>query len=165
MKRIFLTVITIFILLIVSNPLNAQLSVGAGLGYGSDIEEVGIDLRANYYFNQKFGAGTSFLYYLDGVEGISIRELNLNGHYLYLSNDRFSAYGLVGLNFFTIKLSNAIFGDNNKASETGLNIGSGGFYWLNDKFGLHGEARYVLGDASQLVLQIGATYMVGGGKK
>jgi len=139
-----------------TTQLQAQFSLGAGLGYGFDIEEAALNIRANYAFTEEWRAAPDFLYYFDGEEGISIYEINLNGHYVYVDDDGFRSYALGGLNILAISIE-----DFDGDSEVGLNLGNGVEYDFTDSIAGFAELRFAIQDESQLVLSLGAMFRLG----
>lgn len=133
----------------------AQLSAGAGLAYGSDSKDLGIQLRGIYQFNETWRAGGDFIFYLDGVENLSISELNTNAHYVFKNDETLQLYGLAGLNLLIVSISEFGLGT---ASELGINLGGGVGYPFTEKLTGIGEIKLSLGDASQLVLSVGVVY-------
>lgn len=132
----------------------AQLSVGAGVSYGSEVEAVGIQPRVVYAISGPWRAAADFNFYLDGKEKVTYWDLNLNGQYAFHESDALTAYALAGLNFFhaEVDTGSSLPGfEDVSETETGLNLGAGIQLPLGRLSGLL-EARYVLGDYDQLVL-------------
>ncbi len=143
------------------NPysVQAQLSIGAGIGYGTEVEEVGIRLNAMYRIIDKVRASADFLYYLDGIEDVYLFETNINGHYILVDKDKFLAYGLAGLNIYTAGVS--FDGENYSDSEVGLNLGAGGQYKFSPKISGLAEVKYAISNIDQLVIGIGVLVNLG----
>lgn len=99
----------------------AQISVGGGLGFGLDVEELAIQGRGVYEINDKFRGEGDFNYYLDGTDGVSYWELNLNANYMIATEGALEFYALAGLNFFHFSTDLGIFGETSD-TDTGLNI-------------------------------------------
>jgi len=130
----------------------AQLSAGAGLAYGSEIDEIGVQVRGVYQITEMWRAGADIILWLDGVDDASIWELNLNAHYAFLNSGSTILYALAGLNVATVKAGDA------SNSKTGINLGAGAQIPLIDNIGAFAELRYVLGDADQLVIAGGIIF-------
>ena len=142
---------------------DAQLQAGGGISYGTEAEAVGIQPRIVYTISEPWRAGADFNYFLDGDEGISYWDLNLNGHYVFYTSEKLSAYALAGLNFFHVSVDNnpSIPGfEDVSDTDTGLNLGAGLQLPLGRLSGLL-EARYVLGDADQLVISACVMFPLG----
>jgi opacity protein-like surface antigen len=144
-------------LLFVTTTAQAQLSVGGGLGYGLDIEELAIQARGVYGINDQFRGEADFNYYLEGTDGLSYWEFNLNANYMITNTGGFDIYALAGLNFFHFNIDLGPFG-NSSDTDTGLNIGGGAEMGLTDSVKLFGEAKFALGGAEQLFLAVGALF-------
>lgn len=153
-KRILfpLLLFTIFL----STSSYSQIKAGAGLVWGSEVEEIGFQLRGIYTINEAWRAGVDFIFWFDGVEDVSIWEMNTNAHYIFSTSEKANLYALGGLNFFTLKLDTS--NGSNSSTEVGLNIGAGGELFFTDKISGIAELRYVLGDADQLVIGAGVLF-------
>lgn len=149
---------------------NAQfVKAGAGLMYGSEIEQVGLRGDAVYQINDEFRiVGDLGFYFPDktdfgGGDEMTVRwwELNGNVNYIFYSDEEqnLMAYGLGGLNFLNISVKSDIGGSTstNSDSEVGLNLGAGIEYGL-DFADLFGELKFVVGDADQLNLGAGLRF-------
>lgn len=140
---------------------SGDINIGAGLIFGTEIEQPGIKADGYYTINEEFRAGVDIGYFFpDNFPGGDINwfEFNLNGNYIFASEDELSAYALSGLNFSSLKID---FDNNGSSSNTeiGLNIGAGGEYALD--FGaLFAELKYVISDADQLVVGAGVRFKV-----
>ena len=143
-------------LLFVTNTVQAQLKVGGGLAYGFDIEDLALQGRGVYGINEHFRGEADFSYYLEGTDGLSYWEFNLNANYMIINAGGFDIYALAGLNFFHFS-TETILG-NFSDTDTGLNIGGGAEMGLTDSVNLFGEAKFALGGAEQLFLAVGALF-------
>jgi outer membrane immunogenic protein len=143
----------------------AQVRVGGMLGYGTEVEQWGLGVNAEFFLNEKMAIAPNLLFYFpekrNGLK-FSYWELNGNFHYYLLSEDAVSIYGLAGLNLITIKVkaTDDFLDDyDNSESELGLNLGLG----VNFKVGgvlPFGELKYVAGDADQAVLLLGVKFPI-----
>lgn len=138
---------------------NAQFLLGGGVGYGTEVEAISIQPRAVYTITGPWRAGADFNLYLDGDEGVSYWDLNLNGHYVFHDTEGFKAYALAGINFLHVKVDFGLVEGSD--TETGLNIGAGAQLPIGPLNGLL-EARYVIGDADQLVISATVLFPLGG---
>lgn len=147
----------LFVLLLLGITTNAfaQLRLGAGIGYGADIEELGLQLRVLAPFSSEWRGDANFIYYLEGNDNISFWELNFNGNYVFFNNGRNSVHALAGLNFFHIGRE---FRDDN--TELGLNLGIGAIFGLNGPINLLTDLKFSTGDAGQLVLGLGILFLL-----
>lgn len=148
----------LLVLLFVATTAQAQLSVGGGLGYGFDIEALGIQGRAVYGITDQIRGQADFTYFLEGTDGVTSWEFNVNGNYMLTSSGGFDIYALAGLNFAHVTVDLGPFG-NASNTDTGLNIGAGAQMGLSDNLNFFGEAKFSLGGSDQLFL--GAGVLIG----
>ncbi len=153
MKKLFLSFVLVFASFF---SLNAQTGLGGGIAYGFDVSELGIQLRGVHQFNDTWGGGADFIYYLEGVEDVSIWEFNANAHYMLTSTDQATLYALAGINLFGASVS--FLGETVSNTETGLNLGAGGKIGISDNISGIGELKFSIGDASQLLLAAGILF-------
>ena|SRR5690625_3011587 len=128
-----------------------DITAGAGLSYGTDIEEIGLTVQAYYAFTNEIRGGGSFTYYFTG-DNWNANEFNVDVHYLFRNEDGLILYGLGGLNFSTVSVS--FMGQSNSETDTGLNIGGGVEYDLGSVY-LFGEPKFTIGGFEQLQLTAG----------
>lgn len=145
---------------------SGDISIGGGLGYGTEIESLGIQAGGVYVINEQFRGAADLIYYLPNDSfgwDFSWFEINANGHYLFVTEDDLIAYALGGLNISTLKYDypdNAFFnGGSVSESEVGLNAGAGLEYNLDFAF-LYAELKYILSSADQLVATAGLRFRI-----
>jgi opacity protein-like surface antigen len=172
MKKL-LTVGTLVIgLIFLSNTnLHAQdgsgdISIGGGLGYGTEIESIGIQGGGVYKINEQFRAAADIIYYFpDEIGGgfdYNWMEFNANGHYIFTEDDGLVAYALAGLNFARVSIDypdNDFFDGSYSETEVGLNIGAGLEYNIDFAL-LYAELKYALSSADQLVISAGLRFPI-----
>ena len=152
-KLIQVTGFSIIILMIASIPAKAQMSAGAGLAFGSEIEQVGI--QADLHFRLaavpaiKLGAG--FIYYFP-KDNRDFYEVNLNGAYIFYEEFMFKSYAYTGLNYARSKIGT---GDASVTENAfGLNAGIGAEYDFGPILAF-GDLKYVVSKFDQPVFSIG----------
>ena len=176
-------VVAFSVLLGVAAPAAAgEVIIGAGLGFGSEIEMPGLQVGGYYAFAGKLanlrvgGDVDGFMPNSDrgvGGEGkVTWFDLNANAQYLLpgLPEDSpFAVYGLAGLNFAIVHASFTYDPGVNQRDlsntevEPGLNLGAGAEYDL--KFAAaYAEAKYVISQADQLVVFAGLRFAMPTGK-
>src|SRR5690625_5743311 len=116
------------------NQQNPPYTIGVGLMYGTEIEQLGIRVDGYYTINPDIRAGVGLGYFFpdDFIGGVrKWFDLDLNGNYFVYSEESLSIYGLAGLNiaFLTIDFDGI---DSETVTEIGLNLGAGVVY--NVKF-------------------------------
>ena len=150
----------------VQNNAMAQLNVGGGIAYGSDIESAGVQVGGTYFLLQEQGIrlAADLLFFFPGedVPGVDLNvwEFNANGHYIFNEADAFLAYALAGISLATVSLDLGQFGGDVSDSELGLNAGAGIEYSIGG-VKLYAEGKIVLGGFDQLVLSGGVRVPIG----
>lgn len=141
-----------------------DISIGGGLGYGTEIESLGIQAGGVYVINEQFRGAVDLIYYFPNDSfgyDITWFEINANGHYLFVTEEDLIAYALGGLNFATLNYDypdNQFFGGGSVSeTEIGLNVGAGLEYNL-DFAKLYAELKYALSSADQLVISAGLRF-------
>lgn len=166
-KTLLATFSLLFLLGIASiqNKAAAQLQVGGGLAYGSDIESAGVQIGGTYFLLEEQGIrlAADLLFFFPGddvLSDINVWEFNANGHYIFNEGDAFLAYALAGLSLATISIDfGGVLGEVS-SSELGLNAGAGIEYGIGG-IKLYGEGKLVLGGFDQLVLSGGVRVPIG----
>lgn len=167
MNKLTCILFAAFISIAFSNIASAQISVGGGLAFGTEVEELGIQAGGVYTINEEFRAAADFIYYLTGDDNdfggdFTWWEFNANGHYLFVTEEDMIVYALGGLNFasFSYDFNFEGFGGGSVSeTEIGLNIGAGLEYGLGFA-DLYGELKYALSSADQLVLSAGLRFPI-----
>jgi opacity protein-like surface antigen len=163
MKRIILILIAFFSF----TTVNAQISLGGGLGYATEIDNLNFHLDGNYAFNEKWEGAATFTYYLTGEEAagfdLSWYGFDFNAHYNFSEYTNGKIYGLAGLNIMMVSVSyddpTGMIGDiSTSDTDIGLNIGVGTKYALNEKLSLFGEAKYTIAGAGFFNLGAGLLF-------
>ena len=146
-------------------PLFAQINVGGGLSFGTEIENIGITAKATYGIDDQWEGGASFTYFLPksfGPVDWTFWAINLDAHYLKNVSDKFTIYPLAGLNIGGITIDSDSFGGFNPGSTTnteiGVNIGGGAYLNISEKLKGFGEIKYVIGGFDQLTLGAGVLF-------
>lgn len=142
----------------------AQFAIEGGLGYGSDIDRLGIKGSVIYDIegvDELQFAGGLILYLPESENDVSWTwtEVNVNAEYHFLDEANFSVYGLGGINRTRLSISGDHWGMGS-GSSSGLNIGGG----LVTDIGLallDVELKYVLMDNwSRAVLSAGLRFPI-----
>lgn len=138
----------------------AQPRVGLGLVYGTEIEEVGLQLNGYYGLDQVLlglRVGADFSYYF--VEDpASFWTLDLNGQYRFIEPGPFGAYAIAGLEIARASVEG--FGVEVSNTEVGLNLGIGAEYAVVPNVELFAEVEYVIiSETDQAVFTIGGRYL------
>ncbi|MBB6610768.1 porin family protein [Pontibacter sp. Tf4] len=156
-----------------------SIRIGAGLVYGTKAginDEgdskggIGINIGGEYFFTDKISAAPSLTYFLKSESevttgfgtyksSVQFTSINIDGRYYFGEGD-IAFYGLAGLSIASVKIdSNSDFGGSGSASETGVNLGAGLIYPINDQLGLNGQIKYNT-PLEQLAIQAGISYTI-----
>lgn len=141
--------------------------LGAMIAYGTEVENVGIGVNAEFPIMEKLTVSPNFIYYLPKDEyGANLNwwELNGNLHYYFTSTENMGFYGIGGINYSHVSFdfeNNSGFGDssiNSSDGRIGLNLGAGANFNIDSGITPFAEAKYVIIDGAQLVLAAGIKF-------
>lgn len=128
--------------------------IGVMLGYGTEVEELGIGINGEFNINDKVSISPSFVYWFP-EDPISWWEFNANVNYYFTKAGSADFYGLAGINLFGYNIEN---GDGQ--SEVGLNLGAGANFDIGKSWEPFTELKFVIGDADQLGLFFGVKFKI-----
>jgi outer membrane immunogenic protein len=154
-KQLFLIAVVGF--LFAASTVSAQ-KVGGFLGYGAEIESLGIGVNGEFDLSQKLTLSPSFIFFFPNDDFTWI-DLNGNLNYYFL-NEGVDLYGLVGLNLAIVSYNgnNQVVEDNTD-SELGLNFGFGANFDVGQKFEPFAEMKYAaLSDFDQFSIIFGLKF-------
>ena len=139
--------------------------IGGMLAYGTEVENLGIGVNAEFPIIENLTVSPSFIYYLPKKEtGVNINwfEINGNGNYYFLDEGSIQAYGLAGLNYSSIGVDydGAYTGFLSASSRgrVGLNLGGGANFQIGGSILPFAELKYVIIDEGQLVIAAGIKF-------
>ncbi|MEO8773716.1 MAG: outer membrane beta-barrel protein [Gelidibacter sp.] len=170
-QKLFITSLCLLFMGFFSKTTHAQsieTSIGGLLAYGSEIENLGIGVNAEFGIADNLSISPSFIYYLPKSYGLfktNWMEFNANANYYFVNDDKFAVYGLGGLNYssISVKYDREVFGMTGSSSDGrfGLNLGGGANLKLsNDNIIPFAELKYVIIDGGQLVLAAGVRFKI-----
>ena len=147
---------------VASYDTQAQVRAGAAFAYGSEIEEFGLNFNGEYGINDNISANANLtIFFVEDLPGFDngFWTLNFDGHY-YFNGELAGPYALAGLNVATATVEGEFLGVpfDESTTEIGINIGVGYLYDSGGAITPFGDAKYVLGDADQLVIRAGAKF-------
>lgn len=175
MKNIISVLAVAAFCLFATSQVSAQISVGGGLIYGLDIEDIGIQVGGTYDLSPEMRVGADIVYWLTGEEvdelgmGLEERysttflEVNFNFNYLFYEQDALTLYGIgsLGIHYFSFKdelwisgTSHAQDSFSDSDTEIGLGLGVGAEYDLGT-VKLYAEPRFFLSGFDQLAISAG----------
>jgi outer membrane immunogenic protein len=142
----------------------AQTRIGAFLANGTEIEQWGIGVNAEFFLNEKMSVQPNLIFYFPEDAGgvkTSFWELNGDFHYYFVSQDVVSFYGKAGLNFSTLKYKYDISGFSGEDSQTefGVNLGIGANFNVGGVLPF-AEIKYVISDFDQAVIGLGVKFPI-----
>ena len=158
MTKTTIALLTIFILF--SIVLKAQdYSIGGGLGYGSQINTIGLNFRGDIKFHKQWSITPYFNYFFSRTKADITNKwnaLNVDGHYFFEIDRGWILYPLFGVNIANVstKVNDITFSNSN----IGINLGFGSEYNFDPRISGFGEIKYVISDADQLVITFGVLY-------
>lgn len=169
MKKLFALTLLLTSFITVQDTF-AQIKAGGGLVFGSEISQLGIDIRGEYHIDENWVIVPNINFFFTDKEtqtvfvppfGTATTEvknglttINIDGHYLFpMNDDRLDLYPLAGLNFSIVRVEFEGFDDS--TTEVGLNLGGGGQFEFTDLLTGFAEIKYVISDADQLVIGAG----------
>lgn len=169
MKNLFKVAICMVVLF--SFPeVKSQISVGGGLWYGTDINNIGISINGKYEINDEWTAAPAFTYFLK-KDYITWSTLDFNvNYYITEVENAGGLYGIggFGLTFWGWDAEETGLGEwasyygeelDTNTTEFGVNLGAGLNIDINDKMSICPEITYTFGGVN--FLRIGAKFMFG----
>lgn len=152
-----MTIFVLFPFLLIAQ----DFSLGGGLGYGTQINNVGLNFRGDVKFDKQWSITPHFNYFFNKTEGEVIYKwnaLNIDGHYFFEMDQIWTIYPLFGINFSTVseKINDIKFSN----SDVGINLGIGAEYNFDRRLSGFGEIKYVISDADQLVITLGLLFQI-----
>jgi len=154
-----------------------QVNVGAGLAFGTEVEQAGIILNGQYFFTDQWAAAPSLIFYFPEKEKFSsggftyeakasVWEFNADVNYYFYTSGSAKFFGEGGLNVtsFKAKIKTTGGGSNQTSSENesrvGLNLGIGVDFLAGDKLIPFVSMKYTASDYDQLVLKAGVRFII-----
>ena len=165
MKNLFITLIAITIFTTI-NQANAQISIGPGIAYGTDINNIGFNLNGKYEINEKLAIAPSFTYFLK-KDYVNWSSLDLNANYRLTNIENvgslyaiggigatfwsFDGDEIIDLDFGDYEIPDELVGDyDTDTTEIGVNLGIGLNISTKKKTHIYPEIMYTFGDLNYL---------------
>lgn len=154
------------------SSMNAQFSIGGGLGYNEGINAPGLVVKAEVEIMEDIAISPSISYFSGSAARVSgssyknnLLAVDVNGHYkIEVMMDELDVYPLVGLNYSSYKNGGFIFQDDgirqNEGNALGLNVGGGGRWSFSDNLSAFAEVKYTISDFSQVVIGVGVLFQL-----
>lgn len=163
MRQVKIFVTALFFLTFITNA-SAQLRLGAGGGFGFDVEEFSAFVRGAYDITDQWRANATFNFYFIGEDDtgvdLNLFDINLDGHFTFAMPATIDIYALAGLNIGFSSVDTQIAG---KVSDTeiGFNIGAGANFGVADNADIMTEFKYTIGGFDQLFFGAGVLIKLG----
>lgn len=142
-----------FIVCMIASFDSSAQKVGVMLGYGTEVEQLGLGVNGEFNVNSKVSIAPSFVYWF--VDNASVWEFNANANYYFTKAGSADFYGLAGVNMFSVK---ADIEGADRHSEVGLNLGAGANFNVGKSWEPFTELKFVIGDEDQLGLFFGVKF-------
>ncbi|MEE9363498.1 MAG: hypothetical protein V3U92_12950 [Cellulophaga sp.] len=171
-KKIVLTISFFVTLLGIQNTV-AQTTIGGGIGYGTEIENVGVVVNGQFFINDQLSIAPDFTYYFPKniADGFNFKwyEINANANYYFNTKGSAKFYGLGGINFSIISIPTFNLGglfegagqtSNISSSKLGLNLGGGVDFDLDSTITPFAQLKYTISSFDQLVIVAGVRFKI-----
>lgn len=167
MKNLFKTVIFIVLFSTITKA-TAQISIGPGIAYGTEINNIGLSLNGKFEINEKFAIAPSFTYFLK-KDFVTLSSLGINANYEITKIENTGIlYGIGGLGVtfwsidgrgfiekeygFQIPAGPFSQGYDANTTEIALNLGVGLNIFAGEKMNIAPEIMYTFGDIEYLTI-------------
>ena len=140
----------------------AQVKGGPFIGYGSDVDQMGLGGIAEFTINDHWSISPSLLFYFPESNSnykFSWYEFNLNVNYYFFHEGPVHLYGIGGMNYLRSRRKEQ-FGDGRTfaSGEVGMNLGIGSNFEVGKKFMPFMELKFVLGEPDQIAIFFGLKF-------
>ncbi len=156
MKKLLLTLVVACFFALTSQ---AQTRLGAGLGWGSDVDDVGLGINAEFFVKNNISINPGIIIYMedDGIyQDRDWWELNVNGNFYFAREGSVDFYGIGGINLTTISIKSGDVRDGE--TELGINLGIGANFDFGGSVLPYSEVKYIAGNFDQAVLFFGIRF-------
>jgi len=146
--------------------MNAQFSVGVGVGFNEGIDAPGLIVKGEFEIMENIVISPSTSYFngstISGYKN-NLLAVDVNGQYIIeIMTDELKVYPLAGLNYSSYKhgfrQSNDLRLTGNTGNALGLNVGGGGRWYFSDQMSVFAELKYTVSDLSQVVVGAGILF-------
>lgn len=149
------------------------ISLSSGFGFhdqliaGNSSGKIAISFKGIYKISEPFQISPSFCFFFPHVTSVQTAKqtvtsmmFDVDGHYILNPSGRIEFYGLAGIDILYVSDKYSSSGTpSNKETDNalGLNLGAGTSLKISEKFGIYGEAKYLLNSRySQFIVTAGA---------
>lgn len=157
MKNLLKVIICTIVLCSFSES-KAQISLGAGTWYGTDIDNVGFSINGKYDFNDKWAIAPTYSYFIKKTN-TQWSTLDIDANYQFTGvGEKGSLYGIGGLNLTFWEYNGPIVTDL-KSEAYCFNLGLGLNFDISEKLSIAPEMKYTFGDLDYF--RMGVNFMFG----
>jgi len=156
MKKVLLI---LFVGTLVSFGAEAQTRLGAGLAWGSDVDDLGLGINGEFFVKDNISINPGIILYFEDNGAFQDRdwwELNINGNFYFASEGSVDFYGVGGINLTTRSIKSQ--GERDSDTELGINLGIGANFNTNGSLIPYTQLKYIAGNYDQAVLFFGIKF-------
>lgn len=138
-------------------------SIALNLSYGTEIENIGIGIKGNYFITNEVRAEVGFNRFLN-KSNANMWDINANLHYLFNLSDKLAFYPLLGFTLTNWGSARKVIDETTQKTEKiwsyssrlGANFGVGVQYNFNERvFSLLEVKKQVVSDYDQTTVSLG----------
>ena len=161
MKKLFILACMLVLFVCGAHAQQGKQAFGFHLGYGTEIESVGIGVKYQYNILDALRLEPSVDYFFKN-DGVDMFDFNVNAHYLFPVASGARLYPLFGLTYtnwhWDLGEIDGMDLSGNKG-KFGANLGAGAEFDLNSQWMINFEIKYqIISDFDQGVFNIGVDY-------
>ena len=163
MKYVFSLVF--FLLTISITQVSAQFAIGAGVAFTSNTNDIGVQLKSQFSFLKRWRIEASLDGYSTGNNRDFYGDFNLNGNFIFTDAGSLELHALLGGTVFFGKISSAgLVPPTSSQLASGVNVGAGMQYELNDKLNGYLDGIFTFTDfgrqdlANRFLFTLGVIY-------
>lgn len=157
MKKLFILACMLVLFACGAHAQKGKQAVGFHVGYGTEIESVGVGFKYQYNITNPIRIEPSFDYFFEN-DRLSMFDINLNAHYLCPITNGVKFYPLAGLTFTNWRWD-ADADYNLTKNKFGMNLGAGAEFFLDTNWVMNFEFKYqLISDFDQGVFNLGFAY-------
>jgi outer membrane protein X len=186
MKKLILTFLLMFALLVMANGQFTKIGGGIALSSGFRFHDqlttgnssgsIAVSFKGIYKISEPFQISASFGFFpphitheLSSRRTVSSMMFDINGHYILNPTARIEFYGLTGIDilYTSDKYSSSGVPSNKETDNAlGLNLGIGTSLKINENLGIYGEGKYIFNNKyNQLMINAGVLITINKAKK
>ncbi|MEJ2005442.1 MAG: outer membrane beta-barrel protein [Cyclobacteriaceae bacterium] len=158
MKKVLLTLIIGCCFALTSE---AQTRLGAGLAWGSDVDDLGLGINGEFFVKDNISINPGLILYFEDNGRYDDRdwwEINVNGNFYFATEGSVDFYGVGGINLTTRSIKSG--GERDGDTELGVNLGIGANFNTNGSILPYTQFKYIAGNYDQAVLFFGIKFPI-----